>query len=118
VSVAAIDRDEAGAQETAAMAGCKAKAFRADATNDAELRTCLARVEQELGGLQAFVNCAAITGKTNVKAHEFDLEDFDRVYKINLRAALVVMAASCMLPPSQAKTATPAWWPIRRPRPG
>ena len=93
VSVAAIDRDEAGARETAEMAGGGAKAFRADATDDAELRACLARVETELGGLQAFINCAAITGKTNVKAHEFDLEDFDRVYKINLRAALVASQA-------------------------
>ncbi len=96
VSVAAIDRDEAGARETAVMAGGGAKAFGADATDDAELRACLARVETEFGGLQAFINCAGITGKTNVKAHEFDLEDFDRVYKINLRAALV--ASQAVLP--------------------
>ncbi len=96
LSVAAIDRDEAGAKETAALAGAKAKAYRADATDDGELRACLARVGTEMGGLQAFVNCAAITGRTNVKAHEFDLEDFDRVYKINLRAALV--ASQAVLP--------------------
>jgi 2-dehydro-3-deoxy-L-rhamnonate dehydrogenase (NAD+) len=96
LTVAAIDRDEAGARETAALAGGKARAFVTDATNDADLRATLARAETEFGGLQAFVNCAAITGKTNVKAHEFDLDDFDRVYKINLRAALV--ASQAVLP--------------------
>ena len=93
VSIVAIDRDEASTNETAALvskAGGKALALTADATDDAQIREQLKRAERESGGLQALVNCAAITGKTNVKAHEVDLEDFDRVYKINLRAALVM----------------------------
>ncbi|MBM3542403.1 MAG: SDR family oxidoreductase, partial [Alphaproteobacteria bacterium] len=39
------------------------------------------------------VNCAGITGRTNVKAHEVDLADFDEVYRVNLRAALVFSQA-------------------------
>ncbi len=104
VTVVAIDRDEVGAKETAALvtaAGGKAMAFAADATNDAEIRACLQWAEKESGGLQAMINCAAITGKTNVKAHEVDLEDFDRVYKINLRAALV--ASQAVLPAMLAR---------------
>jgi 2-dehydro-3-deoxy-L-rhamnonate dehydrogenase (NAD+) len=46
-----------------------------------------------LGSLEALVNCAGITGKTNVKGHEVDLADFDAVYRINLRGALVVAQA-------------------------
>ena len=99
VRVVAIDRDAAGAEETASLvtkAGGKAMAYAADATNDAEIRACLAMAEKDSGGLQALINCAAITGKTNVKAHDVDLDDFDRVYRINLRAALV--ASQAVLP--------------------
>jgi 2-dehydro-3-deoxy-L-rhamnonate dehydrogenase (NAD+) len=96
VTVVALDRDAAGAGETAALAGGKATAHAVDATNDTELRAVLARIEAGTGGVQAFVNCAAITGRTNVKAHEFDMDDFDRVYRINLRAALV--ASQAVLP--------------------
>jgi len=99
VTVAAIDRDWPGAEETAALvvkAGGKASAHAVEATNDAELRAILAEIETDSGGLQAFVNCAAITGQTNVKAHDFDMDDFDRVYRINLRAALV--ASQAVLP--------------------
>ncbi len=96
ITVAVIDRDEASGKETAVLAGRTATAHAADATNDADLRAVLARIERDTGGLQAFVNCAAITGRTNVQAHEFDMDDFDRVYRINLRAALV--ASQAVLP--------------------
>jgi 2-dehydro-3-deoxy-L-rhamnonate dehydrogenase (NAD+) len=94
-----IDRDLSGASETAAIiaeSGGMVTAILADATDDTALSDAFARVERECGQLHALVNCAAITGKTNIKAHEVDLEDFDRVYRINLRAALV--ASQAVLP--------------------
>ncbi len=104
VSVVAIDRDEPGAKETVAMiasAGGNATAMRAEATNDAEIRACLNAAEKAHGRLHALINCAAITGKTNLKAHEVDPGEFDTVYRINLRAALVVSQA--VLPGMLAK---------------
>jgi 3-oxoacyl-[acyl-carrier protein] reductase len=43
--------------------------------------------------LHGVVNCAAITGKTNIKAHEVSLDNFDEVYRINLRGALILSQA-------------------------
>ena len=91
VTVAAIDRDGAGASaavDAIRAAGGKAEAHAADATDDAAIRALLGRLEP-----QALVNCAAITGRTNVKAADADVADFDQVYRINLRAALVVSQA-------------------------
>src|SRR4029078_1499420 len=55
------------------------------------------RVSDELvragGQIHGVVNCAAITGRTNVKAHEVELKDFDSVYRINLRGALILSQA-------------------------
>jgi len=45
------------------------------------------------GRLHGLVNCAGITGRTNIKGHEVDLADFDAVYRINLRGAMVVSKA-------------------------
>jgi 3-oxoacyl-[acyl-carrier protein] reductase len=104
VTVVAIDRDEAGAKETAALvgnAGGKAEAVRAEATDDAALTSALQGIATRHGQLHALVNCAAITGKTNVKAHDVDLADFDAVYRVNLRAALV--ASQAVLPGMLAK---------------
>lgn len=96
VTVAIIDRDGPGAAETAALitgAGGSAGAHVADTTDDMALRACLAKQDAVDGGLKALINCAAITGKTNQKAHECDLADFDLVYRVNLRAALVMSQA-------------------------
>ena len=99
LTVFVIDRDAAGGRETATMvtkAGGKATAMVADVTADRQLRDCLDKADAAAGGLQALVNCAGITGKTNVQAHAVDLDDFDQVCRVNLRAALV--ASQAVLP--------------------
>jgi 2-dehydro-3-deoxy-L-rhamnonate dehydrogenase (NAD+) len=53
----------------------------------------LAAAARDLGPLDALVNCAGITGTTNVPAHEVELENFDRVIALNLRAALALSQA-------------------------
>src|SRR5690606_14031364 len=40
-----------------------------------------------------FVNCAGITGKTNIKGHEVDPADFEQVYAVNLRGAFLLSQA-------------------------
>lgn len=99
VTVAALDRDAEGAAETVrlvAAGGGKGSAIAADVTDDKGIRAALASLEQQHGRLDGLVNCAGITGKTNVKAHEVELADFDQVYRINLRGALV--ASQAVLP--------------------
>ena len=96
LTIAVIDRDGAAAEETVVLAtrvGGTATAHQSEATNDVEIRACLQGIENRQGPLRALINCAAITGKTNVKAHDVDLADFDLVYRINMRAALVVSQA-------------------------
>ncbi|MDP9138415.1 MAG: SDR family oxidoreductase, partial [Pseudomonadota bacterium] len=45
------------------------------------------------GPIDALINCAGVTGKTSLKAHEVSLDDFDSVYRINLLGALIVSQA-------------------------
>ena len=104
IAVGCVDRDEAGAEEAAEAirrAGGTAIPATADVTDGATVRPAVERVAREFGPVQALVNCAGVTGKTNVKAHAVDLEDFDAVCRINLRGALVLSQA--VLPQMQAQ---------------
>ncbi len=96
VSIACIDRNLAGADETAdavLAAKGKAAALALDVTEDAAIDSALDRAEAFCGRRHALINCAGITGRTNIKGHEVDLADFDAVYRVNLRAAMVLSKA-------------------------
>jgi 3-oxoacyl-[acyl-carrier protein] reductase len=45
------------------------------------------------GQIHALVNCAGASGRLGLRSHEVDLEEFDRVYEVNLRGALVISQA-------------------------
>jgi 3-oxoacyl-[acyl-carrier protein] reductase len=96
VNIACIDRDEGGAKETAQSIerdGGTAIALRADVADEWSFASAVPPLLERFTRLDGLVNCAGITGKTNVKAHEVELEDFDLVYRINLRGALIVSQA-------------------------
>ena len=96
MAVGCLDRDGAAAAETARRIerfGAKTIAVTADVTDERTIPPAIDRIVEALGSLEALVNCAGITGKTNLKGHEVDLTDFDAVYRINLRGALVVSQA-------------------------
>jgi 3-oxoacyl-[acyl-carrier protein] reductase len=58
--------------------------LKVDVTNEAEVQAAVTVVLSKLGRIDILVNCAGVTGKTNLKSHEVALDDFDRVLKINL----------------------------------
>ena len=92
-TVICADRDKAGAEAAAKAIGSRASALALDITDDAATRKAVAAAEKKAGHFHAVVNCAGITGRTNLKGHEVDLADFDVVHRINLRGALVLSQA-------------------------
>jgi 3-oxoacyl-[acyl-carrier protein] reductase len=59
-------------------------------------------VMAEFGKIDILVNCAGITGETNLKSHEVPVNDFDRVLAINLRGTFLVCRA--VLPHMMARS--------------
>jgi len=45
-------------------------------------------------GVDILINCAGITGRTNIKSHEVDPEDFDRVMRVNVNGCLNTFQAA------------------------
>ena len=93
VAVAVLDLDEAAARKTAEGAPDIVMATRPDVTDPASTASAMASAREALGGLDGVVNCAGITGRTNLKTHEVDLADFERVYRVNLLGALILSQA-------------------------
>lgn len=96
VSVACFDSDGASAEKAAAeikAGGGKAIAAQLDVTNAQSIRPAIDSAVKSFGRIDGLVNCAGITGRTNVPAHEVDPADFDLVYRVNLLGALLLSQA-------------------------
>jgi 3-oxoacyl-[acyl-carrier protein] reductase len=83
----------------------KALAIAADISKPEEVEKAFARIAPAFGRLDVLVNCAGVTGKTGMPTHEVDIEDFDRVYRINLYAAFLLTraAVNAMLPSGKGR---------------
>lgn len=64
-----------------------------DVISESAVRAAVEKVRRKWGAPQILVNCAGITGKTNLKTHEVPVEDFDRVLALNVRGTLLTCQA-------------------------
>jgi len=69
-------------------------AVQADLTQEAEASAAAAAVIEKFGQIDVLVQAAGITGKTNLKTHEVDLADFQRVFDVNVKAIFLVAKAT------------------------
>lgn len=70
------------------------KIFEVDFTNENSINSLVSTVEAQLGPLKAVVNCVGILGKNGDKIESLDIADFDLVYAINLRGAVILTKAA------------------------
>lgn len=85
-----------GAEETAAQictAGANAWAMPIEVTQDDSVAHAFANTIDRFGVLDGLLNTAGITGITNISTIEVDVNDFDLVYQVNVRGALLVTQA-------------------------
>jgi 3-oxoacyl-[acyl-carrier protein] reductase len=94
--VACFDSDGASAHKVAEEIkgrGGRSIAAELDVVEEGSIVPAVEAAAKRFGRIDALVNCAGITGRTNVPAHEVDLENFDLVYRINLRGAFLLSKA-------------------------
>jgi 3-oxoacyl-[acyl-carrier protein] reductase len=68
--------------------------FEVDFTDESSINNLVSSVETKLGPLKAVVNCVGILGKNGEKIESLDIADFDLVYAINLRGAVILTKAA------------------------
>jgi 3-oxoacyl-[acyl-carrier protein] reductase len=67
--------------------------FEVDFTDESSINNLVSSVETKIGPLKAVVNCVGILGKNGEKIESLDIADFDLVYAINLRGAVILTKA-------------------------
>jgi len=68
-------------------------AAKVDLTKEAEVAKGVGEVLAAFGQIDVLVQAAGITGKTNIKSHEVDPADFQKVFDINLKAIFLMSRA-------------------------
>jgi len=67
--------------------------YQVDFTDEKSIVDLVDTVESEIGPISAVVNCVGILGKNGDKIEFLDIADFDLVYAINLRGAVILTKA-------------------------
>ncbi len=89
--VAACDKNLVGLDELKIEVGSSNfYTFHIDMVNDESIIGCVKAIEDEIGPIQGLMNCAGITGENGKRAEDVNVDDFDFVYRVNLRGALVL----------------------------
>jgi 2-dehydro-3-deoxy-L-rhamnonate dehydrogenase (NAD+) len=70
--------------------GYKASGYRVDVSREDEVATAIRQVEDTYGTIHIMVNCAGIVGPTNTKITEYNVEDYDKLYAVNLRGSFLM----------------------------
>ncbi|MDP1852259.1 MAG: SDR family NAD(P)-dependent oxidoreductase [Candidatus Planktophila sp.] len=92
--IAACDKNLAGLQKIKSEINSENfYIFEIDFSSESSIKGCVDKVESELGPLKAVVNCVGVLGKNGEKIESLDIEDFDLVYSINLRGAVILTKA-------------------------
>jgi 3-oxoacyl-[acyl-carrier protein] reductase len=92
--IAACDRNLAGLEKIKDEINSESfHIFEVDFVSEESIVRCVSAVEKQLGPLKAVINCAGVLGKNGEKIENLDIEDFDLVYSINLRGAVILTKA-------------------------
>lgn len=73
--------------------GTTSRGYAVDITQERAVRETVEAVVREFGRVDVLVNSAGITGKTNLKSHEVEAADFDRVFALNVRGTFLTCQA-------------------------
>lgn len=83
VELALADHDQAGLEKAGLRLTGKYKLFTVDITSESEVMKMVEKAGQHFGKIDILVNCAGITGKTNIKSHETDTGNLRLVFEVN-----------------------------------
>ncbi len=95
-TVCLLDINTAKLDQARETLGDKCRTFVTDLCDEASVAKVVGEVAATSGRIDALVNSAGITGKTNLKSHEVDVANFDLVQKLNVRGTF--LACQAVLP--------------------
>lgn len=70
--------------------GFDAAAYEVDVSSEISVTQAIHQVEEKYTQIHIMVNCAGIVGLTNTKITDYSVEEYDKVYQVNLRGSFLV----------------------------
>lgn len=98
-NLALFDKDSGGLDNIRNLLSTGSTAYVIDITNENEVESIIGKVVCDYGRIDILINCAGITGRTNILSHEVSLDDFRRVLDVNLIGSFLTSkyALPCMV---------------------
>jgi 2-dehydro-3-deoxy-L-rhamnonate dehydrogenase (NAD+) len=81
--LALVDQDEAGLEKVKGQVAANALFFAINITREELVKEVVNKAMAHFGKIDVLVNCAGVTGKTNIKSHEVDTDNLQRVFDVN-----------------------------------
>lgn len=92
-SVVLLDRNQALLNQTVAeltRQGFSAKGYATDISQEEAVSSAFSQAESEFGKIDIVINSAGIVGPTNTKIVDYPVEEYDKVYNVNLRGSFLM----------------------------
>ncbi len=71
-------------------AGCEARGFAVDISREQDVAQAFEEAAAHFGRIDIMVNSAGIVGPTNTSILNYSVDDFDKIYRVNLRGAFLM----------------------------
>ncbi|MBL8205299.1 MAG: SDR family oxidoreductase [Blastocatellia bacterium] len=88
-----VDTQKTAVNKAARQIGPQASAIQLDVTNEVQVARTIAKIARKFGRIDILINCAGTTGKTNLKTHEVDFENFKFVFDVNVNGCFLMSRA-------------------------
>jgi NAD(P)-dependent dehydrogenase (short-subunit alcohol dehydrogenase family) len=70
--------------------GYTAEGYKADVSSEIDVQLVMQFVETRFGKIDIMVNSAGIVGPTNTKITDYPVEEYDKIYAVNLRGSFLM----------------------------
>ena len=70
--------------------GFDAEGFAVDVSSESSVMDGIGQVEEKAGQVHIMVNAAGIVGLSNTKITDYPVEDYDNIYRVNLRGSFLM----------------------------
>jgi 3-oxoacyl-[acyl-carrier protein] reductase len=91
--VVLLDAQKAAVNRAAKQIGKQAVAYTLNVADEVQVANTVAKIAKKFGRIDILVNSAGTTGKTNVKTHEVEFENFKQVFEVNVNGCFLTSRA-------------------------
>ena len=91
--VVIVDQVKAALTKAVKQLGKSASSVALNVTDEVAVSKAVNKIAKQFGRIDILVNCAGVTGKTNVKTHEVDYENFKFVFEVNVNGSFLMARA-------------------------